>query len=101
MASTLEELRSNIREAVEAGYRQQLLARGQARGMIWRAGELPIDAPDFSPLLSEDLLSFGYSLLLHGLRYLDLGGDSLSEGTPLFESPAQLRPPTKLIGEAI
>lgn len=75
MASTLEELRSNIHEAVEAGYRQQLLARGQARGMIWRAGELPIDAPDFSPLLSEDLLSFGYSLLLHGLRYLDLGGD--------------------------
>ena len=75
MASTLEELRSNIREAVETGYRQQLLARGQARGMIWRAGELPIDAPDFSPLLSEDLLSFGYSLLLHGLRYLDLGGD--------------------------
>lgn len=75
MASTLEELRSNIREAVEAGYRQQLLARGQARGMIWRAGELPIDAPDFSPLLSADLLSFGYSLLLHGLRYLDLGGD--------------------------
>ena len=75
MASTLDELRSNIHEAVEAGYRQQLLARGQARGMIWRAGELPIDAPDFSPLLSEDLLSFGYSLLLHGLRYLDLGGD--------------------------
>ncbi|PUE58598.1 DEAD/DEAH box helicase [Limnohabitans curvus] len=75
MASTLEELRSNIREAVGAGYRQQLLARGQARGMIWRTGELPIDAPNFSPLLSEDLLSFGYSLLLHGLRYLDLGGD--------------------------
>ena len=75
MASTLEELRSNISQAVEAGYRHQLLARGQARGMIWRAGELPIDAPSFSPLLSEDLLSFGYSLLLHGLRYLDLGGD--------------------------
>ena len=76
MATTLEELRSNINQAVEAGYRQQLLARGLARGMIWRSGELPIDAPNFSPLLSEDLLSFGYSLLLHGLRYLDLGGDS-------------------------
>lgn len=75
MATTLEELRSNISQAVEAGYRQKLLAKGQARGMIWRSGELPIDAPNFSPLLSEDLLSFGYSLLLHGLRYLDLGGD--------------------------
>jgi hypothetical protein len=30
-ASTLEELRSNISEAVEAGYRQQLLARAGPR----------------------------------------------------------------------
>ncbi|MCT9811347.1 DEAD/DEAH box helicase [Acidovorax sp. Be4] len=75
MATTLEELRANIEAAVAPGYRQQLLARGQARGMIWRAGLLPIDAPNFSPELSGDLLSFGYSLLLHGLRYLDLGGD--------------------------
>lgn len=75
MATTLEELRTNIEAAVTPGYRQQLLARGQARGMIWRAGLLPIDAPDFSPELSDDLLSFGYSLLLHGLRYVDLGGD--------------------------
>ena len=75
MATTLEELQANIRAAVTPGYRQQLLARGQARGMIWRAGLLPIDAPQFSPELSEDLLSFGYSLLLHGLRYVDLGGD--------------------------
>ena len=75
MASTLEELRSNIQAAVQPGYREQLLARGQARGMIWLAGVLPIDAEDYSPQLSEDLLSFGYTLLLHGLRYLDLGGD--------------------------
>lgn len=75
MATTLEELHASIEAAVRPGYRQQLLARGQARGMIWRAGLLPIDAPDFSPELSEDLLSFGYSLLLHGLRYIDLGGD--------------------------
>lgn len=76
MASTLEELRSDITLAVAPGYRQKLLARGQARGMIWRAGELPIDAPDFSPELSDDLLSFGYSLLLQGLRFIDLGGEA-------------------------
>jgi len=74
MASTLEELHANIEAAVAPGFRQQLLAKGQARGMIWRAGELPIDAPNFSPRLTDDLLSFGYSLLLHGLRYIDLGG---------------------------
>lgn len=75
MATTLEELQASIEAAITPGYRQKLLARGQARAMIWRAGLLPMDAPNFSPELSGELLSFGYSLLLHGLRYLDLGGD--------------------------
>ncbi|GKS96872.1 DEAD/DEAH box helicase [Acidovorax sp. SUPP2825] len=88
MATTLEELQANIEAAITPGYRQKLLARGQARGMIWRAGLLPIDAPLFSPELSEDLLSFGYSLLLHGLRYLDLGG-SFSLARVAFEVSAE------------
>lgn len=88
MATTLEELRASIEAAVAPGYRQQLLAKGQARGMIWRAGELPIDAPNFSPRLTDDLLSFGYSLLLHGLRYVDLGG-SHSFAKVAFEVAAE------------
>lgn len=75
MASTLDQLRVNIEAAVTPGFRHKLLARGQSRGMIWREGILPPDAPNFSPELSDDLLSFGYSLLLHGLRYSDLGGE--------------------------
>jgi len=75
MASTLDELRASIEAAVTPGFRYKLLARGQSRGMIWREGVLPPDAPNFSPELSDDLLSFGYSLLLHGLRYSDLGGE--------------------------
>lgn len=75
MASTLEELRINIEVAVTPGFRYKLLARGQSRGMIWRDGVLPPDAPNFSPELSEDLLSYGYSLLTHGLRYSELGGE--------------------------
>lgn len=75
MAATLEELRANIEAATAAGYREQLLAKGQARGMIWRDGMLPEESPNFSENLSDQLLSFGYSLLLHGLRYLDLNGD--------------------------
>ncbi len=74
MATTIEELRANIEAAVAPGYRQRLLAKGQARGMLWRSGELPIDAPNFSPRLTDDLLSFGYSLLRQGLRFIDLGG---------------------------
>ncbi|RUP29432.1 MAG: DEAD/DEAH box helicase [Curvibacter sp.] len=88
MATTLEEVQANIRAAVEPGYRQRLLARGQARGMVWRGGQLPIDAPNFSPNLSEDLLSYGYSLLLHGLRYLDLGGE-FSQARVAFEVAAE------------
>ena len=76
MAATLEELRANIDAAVVPGFRARLLARGQARGMIWREGLLPQDAPNFGAELSDDLLSYGYSLLLHGLRYTDLGGDA-------------------------
>jgi superfamily II DNA/RNA helicase len=76
MASTLEELQANIDAAIMPGFRYKLLARGQSRGMIWREGVLPEDAPNYSPELSDDLLSYGYSLLLHGLRYTELGGDA-------------------------
>lgn len=76
MASTLEELQANIDAATTPGFRFKLLARGQSRGMIWREGVLPEDAPNFNPELSDDLLSYGYSLVLHGLRYIELGGDA-------------------------
>lgn len=78
MAATLEELKANIEAATTAGYREQLLASGQARGMIWRDGLLPENAPPFRSNLTDQLLSFGYSLLLHGLRYTDLNGDELT-----------------------
>ena len=76
MAATLEELRTSIDAATVPGFRARLLARGLARGMIWREGVLPEEAPNFGIELSDDLLSYGYSLLLRGLRYTDLGGDA-------------------------
>lgn len=75
MASNIEALRANIETAIQQGFRQKLLARGQSRGMIWRDGVLPPDAPNFQPKLSEDLLAYGYSLLLHGMRFIDLKGE--------------------------
>lgn len=75
MAATLDALRADIEAAVEKGFRHRLLARGQSRGMIWRDGVLPPEAPNFSADLTEDLLSYGYSLLLHGLRFRELGGE--------------------------
>jgi replicative superfamily II helicase len=69
-------LEASIRNAVESGFRGSLLARGQARSLIWRDGQLPPDAPAFSPQLTYDLLSYGYSLLGQGIRLLEGGGDS-------------------------
>ena len=75
MAATIEEIERDIQAATAAGFRGSLLARGQARSIIWRDGVLPEDAPPFSPLLSYDLLSYGYSLLGMGLRLLELEGN--------------------------
>lgn len=71
MAKTIEEIETVIREALTPGFRDQLIAKGQARSMIWKDGELPEDAPPFSSLLSYNLLSYGYSLLGLGLRLIE------------------------------
>ncbi|WP_028220988.1 DEAD/DEAH box helicase [Paraburkholderia oxyphila] len=64
-----------ITDAAAAGFRGRLIARGQARAMIWRDGILPADAPAFSPQLSFDLHSYAYALLNLGLRLLEMDGD--------------------------
>lgn len=71
MATTVEEIEADIREALTPGFRDQLMAKGQARSMIWEEGALPEDAPRYSPLLSYNLSSYGYSLLGLGLRLLE------------------------------
>ena len=71
----LEEVQELVAGAIEPGYRGRLLARGQARAMIWREGELPDGAPAFTSTLSYDLLSYGISLLLLGIRLREEGGD--------------------------
>jgi superfamily II DNA/RNA helicase len=76
MPTTPEAIIADITEAAAAGFRGQLIARGQARAMIWRDGILPSDAPTFSPNLSYDLYSYGYALLGLGLRLRELGGDA-------------------------
>jgi superfamily II DNA/RNA helicase len=87
MATTIEQIQADILAASTPGFRGRLLARGEARSMIWRDGVLPPNAPEFSALLSYDLQSYGYSLLGLGLRLLDLEGDAnLARGA--FEQAA-------------
>ena len=77
MPTTPEAIAADITEAATAGFRGRLIARGQARAIIWRDGELPPDAPAFAPQLSYDLYSYGYALLGLGLRLRELGGDTV------------------------
>src|ERR1700722_3537298 len=64
---TVESIHADIDQAVTPGFRARLIARGQARAMIWRDRVLPPGTPGFSPQLSYDLHSYGYSLLELGL----------------------------------
>ncbi|OJU31263.1 MAG: DEAD/DEAH box helicase [Alphaproteobacteria bacterium 65-37] len=74
MPTSPEAIIAAITDAAAAGFRGRLIARGQARAMIWRDGVLPPGAPVFSAQLSFDLHSYAYGLLGMGLRLLELGG---------------------------
>ena len=86
---TIESIQADIDEAAAPGFRGRLISRGQARAMIWRDGVLPPNAPGFSPRLSYDLHSYGYSLLELGLRLRELGGD------PSAPAPRSNKPPQR------
>lgn len=87
MPTTPEAISADIADAATAGYRGSLIARGQARAIIWRDGALPQDAPAFAPQLSYDLHTYGYALLGLGLRLRELGGDA-SQARIAFEHAA-------------
>ena len=87
MPETVDEIEAAIGQATAPGFREQLLARGEARSMIWRDGVLPEDAPAFDQLLSYDLLSYGYSLLSLGIRLVEANG-SRSLAQRAFEGAA-------------
>ena len=87
MPTTPEAIEADIAEAAAAGFRGRLIARGQARAIIWRDGALPPDAPAFAPQLSYDLHSYGYALLGLGLRLRELGGDA-AQARIAFEQAA-------------
>lgn len=87
MPTTVEAIEADIDAATVPGFRNRLIARGQARAMVWRNGVLPPEAPAFTPQLSNDLLGYGYALLEMGIRLRDKGGDRVRARTA-FEQAA-------------
>ena len=87
MATSPEAIAQLIAEATAPGFRDDLLAKGQARSMVWRDGVLPAEAPQFSTLLTYDLLSYAYALMNQGLRLLDTGAE-LTAARSAFEHAA-------------
>ena len=87
MPTTPEAIAADIAEAATAGFRGSLIARGQARAIIWRGGVLPPNAPAFAAQLSYDLHSYGYVLLGLGLRLRELGGSD-AQARIAFEQAA-------------
>jgi replicative superfamily II helicase len=71
------ELEASLREALELGYRNDLLAKGQSRSIIMKNGELPEGHPHYPQTLGYNLLSFGYGLLSLALKLNDQNGDKI------------------------
>lgn len=81
MPQAVEDLVAQIRGLIEPGARGRLVARGLARGMIWREGQLPEGAPGFTPGLTSDLLDHGFLILGKALQLRDTapGDPNLSD----------------------
>lgn len=60
---TIEELQEFIGAITQPNIRGRLLARGEARAIIRREGQLPDGAPPFAATLDTDLSEYGFSLL--------------------------------------
>lgn len=63
MARTTEEIIDRLSELTQPGNRERLLAKGLARGLIWRDGQLPPGVEYFSDDLTTDLLDHGFTVL--------------------------------------
>lgn len=73
---TPDAIAQDLLRMIEPGTRERLVARGLARGMIWRGGILSEESPKFAKSLTSDLLDHGYLVLATSLRLRDAAGDS-------------------------
>lgn len=73
---TAEELTALINQLSGDGFRARLQARGEARAIIRRDGQLPVDAPPFGDTIDTDLAEHALSLLRASMALREIEGDS-------------------------
>src|SRR4051812_4867693 len=90
MARDPRAIEAALRPLLEPNARGRLLARGLARGMIWREGRVPLGGPSFPEDLTDDLLHFGYGVLALALELRDANLEQ-AEADELFETDEAFR----------
>ena len=68
MAESVERLTERLVGATQPAFRERLLDKGLARGMIWHDGVMPPGSPAFPDSLTEDLLDYAHTVLNMALR---------------------------------
>ena len=69
---SIEEIELLLEKALQPEARGKLIARGEARAIIRRAGELPLDAPQFAVSIDADLADHGFAILDAALELREL-----------------------------
>ena len=99
MANNLAAIVERLNGLIEPVARGRLLARGLARGLLWRDGVLPLGAPQFTPSLTLDLLDFGYGVLALALELRD--ANRTREPGAVFQTSDAFRVAAEAIESAV
>src|SRR5277367_885753 len=99
MAQNPELISQSLAALIQPQARGRLLAQGLARGMVWRDGIVPDDAPEFSPTLTPDLLDFGYGILALALELRDANRERGETGR--FDTAEAFRVAAEAIESAV
>jgi hypothetical protein len=101
MAEPSSRIVERINRLTTAGHRGNLVARGLARGMVWRDGALPPGAPTFSEDLTTDLLDHGFQLLSSSLSLRAAEGDMTVVRRRLYGAAESLESAARFDGRTV
>lgn len=99
MAQDPDAIRETLESLLRPNARGRLLARGRARGMVWRDGIVPEGGPNFPDELTPDLLDVGYAALSLALELRDVNLERAN--TDPFETSKALELAAEAIESAV